>query len=62
MLTRGKEIIKLVAKGSNNKEIADKLFISKETVRNTFTISSKTTAKNKIHVLNKFNVKNTPFG
>ena len=55
MLTgREKEIIGLVAKGSTNKEIADELFISEETVKKHLqNIFKKLNAKNKIQALFK---------
>jgi DNA-binding NarL/FixJ family response regulator len=50
MLTsREKEIIRLVAKGSTNKQIADELFIREETVKKHLeNIHRKLNAKNKI--------------
>jgi RNA polymerase sigma factor (sigma-70 family) len=54
LTVREKEIMKLVSKGSTNKEIAEKLFISEETVKKHLqNIYRKLQVKNKIQALNK---------
>lgn len=51
---REKEIIELVARGLSNKEIADRLFISYQTVKNhIYSIFQKTGAANRVELLNK---------
>jgi DNA-binding NarL/FixJ family response regulator len=52
MGNREKDILKLVAKGYNNKKIADTLFISEPTVRNYISsIYAKVGSKDRLHVI-----------
>jgi DNA-binding CsgD family transcriptional regulator len=51
--SREREVISLVMKGKNNREIAEALFISVQTVKNTiYNIFRKTRIKNRIQLLN----------
>ncbi len=56
LTSREREILKLVAEGCSNKQIADKLFISIETAKKHLkNIFQKLDAKNKIQAMNKWN-------